>query len=186
MSSSVSHPNHAPIIMPHKGIWPTIATDAYISPGVVVVGDVHIGSKSSVWFGSVLRGDVNCIRIGRRTNIQDGTIIHVTHGGSPTLIGDNVTVAHGALLHACTLENHAFVGMRAMVMDNAVIERESAIAAGTMITEGKRVKTGDIWIGWPAKTIRKMSETEKNFLCHELANRYVDYSRKALEEKVNP
>ena len=101
----------APIILPYKGIMPTIAPDAFIAPGAVVIGDVHIGSKTNVWFGCVIRGDVNIIRIGERTNIQDGTVVHVTRKTGPTIIGSGITIGHSVLLHACTLEDDSLMGM---------------------------------------------------------------------------
>src|SRR5215469_4419758 len=105
------------MIKSYRGITPTIAKDAFIAEGAVVIGDVHIGSKSNVWFGCVIRGDVNRIRIGERTNIQDGTIIHVTRETGPTTIGSGITVGHSVLLHACTLEDNCFIGMHSTIMD---------------------------------------------------------------------
>src|ERR1700727_2780979 len=134
-----------PIILPYRGKLPKIDPHAFVAPGAVIIGDVEIGPDSSIWFGCVLRGDVNHIRIGARTNIQDGTIIHTASGlqparmgvaskipenGYPTIIGDDVTVGHCALLHACTLASNSFVGMRATVMDGCVIESQGMIAAG--------------------------------------------------------
>src|SRR5580693_9151572 len=137
------HSKYAPIILAYRGVMPKIDPTAFIAPGAVIVGDVEIGPESSVWFGCVVRGDVNIIRIGARTNIQDGTIIHVASGlqparmgvtapqdGYPTLIGDNVTVGHMTLLHACTVESNGFVGMQAAVMDGAKIESNGMLAAG--------------------------------------------------------
>lgn len=163
----------APVIIPYRGVVPRIDPTAFIAPGAVIVGDVEIGAESSVWFGCVIRGDVNRIRIGARTNIQDGTVIHVASAeqparmgagaapppwqGYPTIIGDGVTVGHMALLHACTLQDRAFVGMKAAVMDGAAIESEGMLAAGALLTPGKTVRKGELWAGSPAKFWRNLS-----------------------------
>ena len=154
----------SPIILPYKGITPTIAPDAFIAPGAVIIGDVHIGSKTNVWFGCVIRGDVNHIRIGERTNIQDGTVVHVTRGTGPTVIGSGITIGHSALLHACTLADDCFIGMGATVMDMAVVESGAMLAAGALLTPGKRIRTGELWAGSPAKLFRPLSEEEKAFI----------------------
>ena len=168
-----------PIIIPHHGVMPKIHPTAFVAPGAVIIGDVEIGAESSVWFGCVVRGDVNQIRIGARSNIQDGTIIHVASGdqparlganlavapqdatrdwkGYPTLIGDGVTVGHMALLHACVVENGGFVGMKSAVMDGAVIEGSGMLAAGAVLTPGKRILSGQLWAGTPAKFWRDLS-----------------------------
>jgi carbonic anhydrase/acetyltransferase-like protein (isoleucine patch superfamily) len=166
------NPEFRPTILPYRGVMPKIDPRAFVAPGAVVIGDVEIGPESSVWFGCVLRGDVNFIRIGSRTNIQDGTVIHTASGlqparmgakgstpseGYPTLIGDNVTVGHMTLLHACTIESGAFVGMKAAVMDGATIESGGMLAAGALLTPGKTVKKGQLWIGSPAKFWRDLT-----------------------------
>lgn len=163
----------SPTILPYRGILPRIDPTAFIAPGAVIIGDVEIGPETSVWFGCVIRGDVNKIRIGARTNIQDGTVIHVASGdqparlgpeaapppwqGYPTIIGDDVTVGHMALLHACTLATRAFVGMKAAVMDGATIESEGMLAAGALLTPGKTIHKGELWAGSPAKFWRNLS-----------------------------
>ena len=172
--STHQHPAQ-PIILPYRGVMPKIHPTAFVAPGAVVIGDVEIGAESSVWFGCVVRGDVNHIRIGARTNIQDGTIIHVASGeqparlgdnlkantkewqGYPTLIGDDVTVGHMALLHACVVESGGFVGMKSAVMDGAVIEGQGMLAAGAVLTPGKRIQRAELWAGTPAKLWRKLS-----------------------------
>jgi len=148
-------------IFPYRGTWPRIAESAFIAAGAMVSGDVEIGPESGVWFNVVVRGDVNYVRIGARTNIQDGTVIHVERAEYPTLIGDEVTIGHKAIVHACTLEDGAFVGMGATVMDGAVVEGGGMVAAGALLTPGKRVRAGEIWAGSPAKYMRAMSEDEK-------------------------
>jgi carbonic anhydrase/acetyltransferase-like protein (isoleucine patch superfamily) len=143
---------------------PTIHPDAFIAPGAVVVGDVHIGKESNVWFGCVIRGDVNTIRIGERTNIQDGTVIHVTSKTGPTKIGSGITIGHSVLLHACTLEDGCFVGMHATVMDGAVVETGGMVAAGALVTYNKRIATGQLWAGNPAKYFRDLKQEEQEFI----------------------
>ena len=155
----------AGIILSFNGIYPRIHPEAFIAETAVVIGDVEIGPGASIWYGCVLRGDINWIKIGRDTNIQDGTVIHVNHdrvgdGGMPTAIGDEVTVGHMALLHACTVEDRAFIGMRATVMDGAVVETGAMVAGGALVTPRKRVKAGELWAGSPARRLREMSEAD--------------------------
>ena len=154
----------SPIILPYKGILPTIHPSAFIAPGAVIIGDVHIGAETNVWFGVVIRGDVAPIRIGARTNIQDGTIIHVTRKVGPTTIGSGITIGHKALLHACTLQDDCFIGMGATVMDFAVVESGAFIAAGAQVTPKKVVKAGEMWMGNPAKFARPVNADESAFI----------------------
>ncbi len=159
------------LILPFKGITPKLAEDVFVAETAVVIGDVEIGSGSSVWYGCVLRGDVNRIRVGRNTNLQDGTIVHCNDpregdyreigGGEPTHIGDNVVVGHMALIHACTLEDGAFIGMRAVVLDRAVVESGAMVAAGAVVTPDKVVKSGEIWAGTPARRLRDLRADER-------------------------
>lgn len=151
---------HSPILLPWRGVEPTIADDAFIAPGASVIGDVQIGAGSSIWFGCVIRGDVHEIRIGARSNIQDGSIVHVSKGKFGTYIGDDVLVGHGCVIHACTLESGCFVGMGATVLDGAVIESGGMLAAGATLTPGKRIPRGELWAGAPAKKLRDLSEDE--------------------------
>ncbi|HTC07842.1 MAG TPA: gamma carbonic anhydrase family protein [Acetobacteraceae bacterium] len=143
------------------GVVPTIAADAFIAPNAAVIGDVMIGSESGVWFGCLVRGDMNIIRIGARTNVQDGTIIHVDFGALATHIGDDVTIGHGSIIHACTLRNRAFVGNGAIVLDGAIVEEDGFLGAGAVLTPGKVIKPFELWAGIPAKPIRVMSEEER-------------------------
>jgi carbonic anhydrase/acetyltransferase-like protein (isoleucine patch superfamily) len=129
-----------------------------------VIGDVHLGAKSNIWYGCVVRGDVNIIRIGERTNIQDGTIVHVTRKTGPTIIGSGVTIGHSVLLHACTLEDDCFVGMHSTVMDGAVVESGAWVAAGAIVTPGKRIPRGQIWAGNPARYLRDLKPEETAFI----------------------
>ncbi len=144
-----------------EGVFPTVAPDAWIAPTAVLIGDVTIGEQSGIWFHCVLRGDTNFIRIGARTNIQDGTIIHVNAGEFPTIIGDDVTVGHAAIIHACTLHDRAFVGMGATVLDGAVIEEGGMLAAGALLTPNKRIGRNELWQGSPARLTRVMDSEER-------------------------
>ncbi|MEH6545539.1 MAG: gamma carbonic anhydrase family protein [Sneathiella sp.] len=151
-------------LFPFKGIVPTVAGGVFIAPSANVIGDVVIGKGSSIWFNCVLRGDVSYIRIGERSNVQDGTIIHVSNGTHPTIIGDDVLVGHNCMIHGCTLETGSFVGMGATVMDGAVVETGGMVAAGALVAPNKRVAAGELWGGSPAKFIRPLSDQEKENL----------------------
>ncbi len=176
-------------IAPYKSIVPTIADTTFIAPSADIIGDVHIGAESSVWFGCVVRGDVNSVRIGARTNIQDGTVIHVTRGskdgnmgtgaGDGTFIGDDVTVGHMVLLHDCQIGNKAFVGMKACMMDKSRLEDGAMLAAGALLTPGKVVPSGQIWGGSPARYMRDLSEGEIEFLTVSAKN-YVELAQEYL------
>lgn len=150
----------APLILPFAGKTPRIHPTAWIAPTAVIIGDVEIGPETGIWYHCVVRGDVNEIRIGARTNIQDGTVIHVAAEGQGTYIGDEITVGHMALLHACTVESNAFVGMKSCVMDGAHVERHAMVAAGALLTPGKRVPSGELWGGSPARKIRDLTEAQ--------------------------
>lgn len=145
-------------------LTPRIADDVFIAPGAQIIGDVEIGAGSSVWFNCVLRGDGNFIRIGERSNIQDGTIVHITRKTHGTIIGNDVLVGHTAIVHGCELMDHSFVGLGAIVMDGCVIEPDGMLAAGAMLTPGKRIPSGQLWGGRPAKYIRDLTpeEIERN------------------------
>ncbi len=160
----------AGLVKSYRGVSPKIAEDAFIAETAVVIGDVEIGAGSSIWYGCVLRGDVNRIRIGCNTNLQDGTIVHCnndrhgdyreTGGGEPTHIGDGVVVGHMALIHACTIGDGAFIGMRSVILDRAVVEPRAMVAAGAVVTPGKTVPSGQVWAGMPARYWRDMREAD--------------------------
>ena len=164
------------VLIPYKNITPRIHGDAFIAETAVIIGDVEIGADSGIWFGCTLRGDVNNITIGKRTNIQDHTMIHVSSTGQGTYIGDDVTVGHAAVLHACTIGNTAFIGMKACVMDDAVVEDFAMVAAGALVTPGKRIPSGQLWGGSPARYMRDLTGQELEFLAFSAA-RYVTLSK---------
>lgn len=157
-------------IIPYLNFVPVIDKNSYIADGCIVTGAVTIGANSSIWFNAVLRGDVAPIYIGNNTNIQDGAVVHTSRFNGITNIGNDVTIGHLALIHACTVHDHAFVGMRAVVMDNAVIEEYGFIAAGAVITPNKRVKSKELWAGMPAKFIRHITEAEIEYMQSNIEN----------------
>jgi carbonic anhydrase/acetyltransferase-like protein (isoleucine patch superfamily) len=167
------------------GHTPNIDQSAYVDESAVVIGDVKIGADSSVWPCTVIRGDVNYIRIGERTNVQDGSVLHVVHAsaeftredGAALVIGDDVTVGHKAILHACTVGNRCLIGMGAIVMDYSVVEDEVIIAAGSVVPPGKTLESGHLYLGNPAKKKRTLTEKERVFLTYSAQN-YVKLSKK--------
>ncbi len=166
----------------YKGIYPKIHPTVYLSENVFVIGDVEIGEDSSVWFGSVVRGDVNYIRIGKRTNIQDNSVVHVTHDTHPTVIGDNVTVGHRVILHGCTLGNNILVGMGAVIMDGVQIEDFVLVGAGALITPNKKIPSGVLVAGFPAKVVRELKDDEIKMI-EQSATNYVNYKNEYLREE---
>ncbi len=145
------------------GRLPKIHRDVWIAPGAHVIGDVEIGADSSVWYNVVIRGDDMPIRIGERSNIQDGSVVHVTHTLAATTIGNDVLVGHMALLHGCTLMDHAFVGLGAIVMDGCVVEPDGMLGAGSLLSPGKRIGSRELWLGRPARKVRLLSDEEVAF-----------------------
>ncbi|MEO0391649.1 MAG: gamma carbonic anhydrase family protein [Pseudomonadota bacterium] len=158
------------IVLPYQGVWPTIHDTAFIAETAVIIGDVEIGAGSGVWYGCVLRGDVNVIRVGENTNIQDGTVVHVSSTTQGSYIGSNITIGHMALIHACTLEDGCFIGMKACVMDDAKVARGAMVGAGAMVTPRKQVPSGQLWLGSPAKYARGLSEAEQAHLIESPAH----------------
>lgn len=170
------------VVLPWRGVTPTIHPEAFVAPTAAVIGDVHIGAGTSIWFGVTVRGDVHEIRIGERTNIQDGGVVHVTGGKFGTYIGSDITIGHGAIIHACTLEDGCFIGMGATVMDGCVVESGAMVAAGALVTPGKRVKAGELWGGSPAKPLRALKAEEVAFFPQSAAN----YAQVAAEYRRMP
>jgi len=166
-----------------NGTSPTIHSSAYVDQDAVVIGDVTLAEDVSVWPCVVIRGDVNDIKIGARSNIQDGSVLHVTHeseeygSGRPLVIGEDVTVGHKVVLHACTIGNRCLIGMGSVVLDGAIIEDETMVAAGSVVTPGKILKSGYLYVGNPAREKRELSDKERAFLSYSAAN-YVKNSKK--------
>ena len=162
---------------------PLISNSVYVDETALIIGDVEIAADASVWPMSVVRGDVNLIRIGERTNIQDGSVLHVSHegphkpGGSPLIIGNDVTVGHKVMLHGCTVEDRCLIGMGSLVLDDAVIESDALLGAGSLVNPGKRIEGGYLWLGRPARRVRELSEKEKAYLVYS-AEHYVRLQRR--------
>ncbi len=159
------------ILRPYRQAIPQIDPTAFVAENAAIIGDVSVGAGTGIWYGCTLRGDVNDIRIGARTNIQDGTVIHTSLGVQGTYIGDDVTVGHMALLHACTIGNKAFIGMQSLIMDEVVVEDEAMVAAGSMVTPRKRIPRHQLWGGRPARYMRDMTAEEIDYL-QTSADRY--------------
>ena len=166
---------------------PFLKARVFVDPTALVVGDVELGEDCSVWPMAVIRGDMHHIRIGARTSIQDGSVLHITHagpfnpGGYPLIIGDDVTVGHKALLHGCTVGSRVLIGMGAVVMDGAIIEDEVIVAAGSIVSPGKTLTSGFVYRGSPAKQVREISEKEQKFFSYSAKN-YVNLKDKHLED----
>lgn len=164
----------------YKNVLPDIGEDVLIADGAKVIGDVKIAAESSIWFNTVVRGDVNNIVIGQRTNIQDNCVIHVSSTGQGTYIGDNVTVGHMVILHACTIGNDSFIGMQSCIMDNVKIDCGAMVAAGSLVTMGTEIPSGELWGGRPAKKMRDLRDEEVENIKHsavhyaKLAKEYID------------
>ncbi len=158
--------SYLPAITPHHGCTPQLATGAWAHPHATVIGEVHLGADSSVWPGAVIRGDVNRINIGAATNIQDGSVLHVSHKteadplGGPLMIGARVTVGHTVILHACTIEDECLIGMGSIILDRAVIKSRVLLGAGSLVPEGKVLESGYLYLGRPAKQIRMLTDQE--------------------------
>lgn len=176
-------------IRSYEHLFPRIGANAYVDPGAVVIGDVEIGEDASFWPGAVARGDVHYIRIGARTNVQDGAVLHVTHdgpyspGGLPLVIGADVTVGHGAILHACTIGDACLIGMHATVLDGAVVRRHAIVGAGALVAPGKIVGEGELWIGNPARCMRQLSTEEIDKLYYS-ARQYVKLKNRYLAQQA--
>ncbi len=165
-------------LRPYLGRLPTLGQRVYLDPAATVIGDVELGDDVSVWPGCVLRGDVNHIRIGARSNVQDGSIVHVSHhspynqGGHPTLIGEDVTIGHGTIIHACSIGDRCLIGMGACILDGASVATHGFLGAGAVLGPGKRVGEGELWVGNPARLVRLLGEKEIESLLYS-AQHYV-------------
>jgi carbonic anhydrase/acetyltransferase-like protein (isoleucine patch superfamily) len=169
------------MIRTYKGNWPQIAPTAFIETSAQVIGDVQIGEHSSVWFNCVIRGDVHYIRVGHSTNIQDGTVIHVTNGRFPTEIGNHVTIGHGVMIHGCTIKDRSLVGIGSIILDNAIIGEESFIAAGSLVTPGTVIPPRSMVMGSPAKVRREVTESEIKLINRHWQN-YIEYKNNYMAE----
>lgn len=169
------------------GHTPKLGQRVLIDPAALVIGDVNIGDDSSVWPMAVIRGDMHSIRIGARTSIQDGSVLHITHAGPfnpagyPVDIGDEVTVGHGVILHGCTIGNRVLVGISSTLLDGVIVEDEVMIGAGTLVPPGKRLESGHLYMGSPCKKIRPLKESERQFFSYSASN-YVKLKNAYLEE----
>lgn len=176
-------------IRPFKAQMPRLAAGVYVDPSALVIGDVEMDEDASIWPFAVARGDVHRIRIGARTNVQDGAVLHVTHdgqytpGGFPLLIGNDVTIGHGAVLHACTVEDACLIGMHATVLDGAVVKKHGFVGAGCLVPPGKIVGEAEMWLGNPGKRARMLSDKDIEMLYYSARN-YVKLKNQYLNEDV--
>jgi len=170
-------------ILPVNGISPQMGTDCFIAPNATIVGNVKMGKECSVWFNAVIRGDVNSIEMGNKVNVQDGAVIHCTYQKTKTIIGNNVSIGHNAIVHGCTLHDNVLVGMGAIIMDNVKVGSNSIIAAGAVVLENTVVEKGCIYAGVPAKKVKMVSEALISGEINRIADNYVMYSGWFKDEK---
>ena len=168
------------MVMNYGELKPKIGRGVFIAKNATVIGDVEIGDDSSIWFGTILRGDVNYIRVGKCTSIQDGTVVHVTNRTHPTVIGSYVTVGHAVKIHGCTIKDNCLIGIGAIILDGAVINENSVVAAGTLVPPGKEFPPNSLIMGFPAAVKRQLTDEEVKQL-REHALRYVDYKNTYLK-----
>lgn len=167
---------------------PDYPDSVFVAPSADIIGDVTLGEESSAWFNTTVRGDVNLIKIGQRTNIQDNTCIHVMNQTGPTEIGNDVTIGHSAMVHGCTIHDRALIGIHATILDKAIIESDVIVAAGSLVPPGKRLESGYMYMGTPVKQVRKLSEEEIKSI-QEHADNYVKYARAYMQKdtyEANP
>lgn len=165
-----------PVILPVEGVFPQFGNDCFIAPNATIVGDVIMGNECSIWFNAVIRGDVNSIRLGNKVNVQDGAVLHATYQKTKTIVGNNVSIGHNALVHGCTLHDNVLIGMGSIVMDNAVVHSNSIIAAGAVVLEGTIVEAGSIYAGVPAKKVKDISQELISGEINRIANNYLKYA----------
>ena len=171
------------VIKEVNGKFPQIPEDCFVAENATIVGDVTFGANCSVWFNAVIRGDVNFITIGNKVNIQDGAIIHCTYQKHPTIIGNNVSIGHNAIMHGCTVQDNVLIGMGAIVMDNCIIESNSIIGAGSVVTQNTVVESGTIYAGIPAKKVKDIDQSNFAGEIERISNNYVMYSSWFKEEE---
>ncbi len=165
------------LILPVNGISPVMGNDCFVAPNATIVGDVVMGNDCSVWFNAVIRGDVNSIRIGNKVNVQDGAVIHCTFEKTKTIIGNNVSIGHNAIVHGCVIDDNVLIGMGAIVMDNAHVGSNSIIAAGAVVLENTIVEAGSVFAGVPAKKIKEVSQQLISGEINRIAENYLKYSK---------
>ncbi len=165
------------LILPVEDVAPKWGDNCFIAPNATIVGDVVMGNECSIWFNAVLRGDVNSIRIGNKVNVQDGAVIHCTYRRTKTIIGNNVSIGHNALVHGCTVHDNVLIGMGAIVMDNAVVHSNTIIAAGAVVLEGTVCEEGSIYAGVPAKKVKEVSRERFQSEINRISNNYVGYAQ---------
>ena len=175
-----------PVILPVKGVSPTMGANCYIAPNATIVGNVVMGDDCSIWFNAVLRGDVNIIRLGNKVNVQDGAIIHCTYEKAATHIGNNVSIGHNAIVHGCVIEDNVLVGMGSIVMDNCRVGTNSIIAAGAVVLENTNIEPGSIYAGVPAKKVKDISQEMISGEIDRIANNYVMYSGWFKAPSISP
>lgn len=173
------------MLRPYRGLWPQLDASVYVDQSAQVIGDVAIGAESSIWMNCVVRGDVHRIRIGARSNIQDGTVVHVMRGTHPTTIGDAVTIGHGALIHGCTIDDRVLIGMGAILLNGAVIGSDSIVAAGSLVTEGTVIPPRSLVMGSPGTVRRSLREEEVASIL-DYAARYVGYRLDYMDAPPSP
>lgn len=159
-----------------RGKSPVFGANCWLAENATVVGEVEMGDNCSIWFNAVIRGDVNYIKIGNKVNIQDGACIHCTYEKHATIIGDNVSIGHNAIVHGCTVEENVLIGMGAIVMDRCYIEKNSLIAAGSVLLEGTRVESGSLYAGVPAKKVKDLTPEHFQTIIERISNNYIMYS----------
>ena len=169
------------MIRAYKGTMPKIDDSVYMDESAIVIGDVEIGAKSSLWCNAVVRGDVHYIRIGERTNVQDNSVLHVTKDTYPLIIGSDITIGHSVTLHGCRVRDRCLIGMGAIILDNADIGEDSLVAAGALVTEGMKVPPGSLLMGVPAKVVRETTPEERARILRSAGN-YIEYSDNYREE----
>ena len=165
-----------------NGKSPKIPSDCFVAENATIVGDVSFGEKCSVWFNAVIRGDVNFIKIGNKVNIQDGAVIHCTYQKHPTIIGNNVSIGHNAIVHGCVVHDNVLIGMGAIVMDNCVIHSNSIVGAGSVVTQNTVIESGAIYAGIPAKKVKDIDQSDFAGEIDRISNNYVMYSNWFKEE----
>ncbi len=169
-------------LLPYKGIMPRLHATVFVEESARIIGDVTIGAHTSIWFNAVVRGDVNYIRIGERTNVQDNSVLHVTKDVYPLLVGSDVTIGHSVVLHGCTVRDRCLIGMGAVVLDDAEIGEDSIVGAGAVVVESMKVPSRSLVVGVPAKVVRTLNDEEVARIARSARN-YMEYTRNYIRER---